>query len=237
VLTKQGLLDAAWPDTAVTENTLTQRIPGDSRGACRRSAGAAICQDHLPGGRPLRVRWPSRSRRLNRSNLRQWVSPDPAEPVAMPVEVDNGDGASTAAPRRPNRLRMPAWAGWAAAVIVALSAAGEPVAGCRARQLLILNRTRKRAPNLRLTDRVVASVCGLLVRPSRLVRAAIVLKPATAEMKLLDFQRYDNGYRTHAGLGGCTPEAGVGPDRVRANVNAGRCTVGGFIKHRSPRDR
>ena len=46
-------------------------------------------------------------------------------------------------------------------------------------QLLILNRTRKRAPNLRLTDRVVAGMCALLVRPSRLVCCAIVLKPAT----------------------------------------------------------
>ena len=46
-------------------------------------------------------------------------------------------------------------------------------------QLLILNRTRKRAPNLRLTDRIVAGVCALLIRPTRLVRAAIVLKPAT----------------------------------------------------------
>ena len=46
-------------------------------------------------------------------------------------------------------------------------------------QLLILNRTRKRAPNLRFTDRFVAGVCALLVHPSRLVRSAIVLKPAT----------------------------------------------------------
>src|SRR5262245_12960979 len=46
-------------------------------------------------------------------------------------------------------------------------------------QLLILNRTRKRAPNLRLIDRVVAGLCAFLVRPSRLVRSAIVLKPAT----------------------------------------------------------
>ena len=45
--------------------------------------------------------------------------------------------------------------------------------------LLILNRTRKRAPNLRLADRVVAGVCALLMRPTRLVRSAIVLKPAT----------------------------------------------------------
>ena len=46
-------------------------------------------------------------------------------------------------------------------------------------QLLTLNRSRKRAPNLRLADRIVAGVCVLLVRPSRLVRSAIVLKPAT----------------------------------------------------------
>jgi putative transposase len=46
-------------------------------------------------------------------------------------------------------------------------------------QLLILNRTRKRAPNLRLTDRVVVGLCALVMRPARLVRATIVLKPAT----------------------------------------------------------
>jgi len=33
--------------------------------------------------------------------------------------------------------------------------------------LLILDRTRKRAPNLRLTDRVVAGVCALLMRVRR----------------------------------------------------------------------
>src|ERR1700730_10279609 len=46
-------------------------------------------------------------------------------------------------------------------------------------QLLILNRSRRRSPNLCLADRVVAGVCTLLIRPSRLVRAAIVLKPST----------------------------------------------------------
>jgi putative transposase len=46
-------------------------------------------------------------------------------------------------------------------------------------QLLILNRSRRRSPNLRLADRVVAGVCALLMRPSRLVRSAIVLKPST----------------------------------------------------------
>jgi putative transposase len=46
-------------------------------------------------------------------------------------------------------------------------------------QLLILNRSRKRSPRLRLCDRVVAGVCALLIRPGRLVRVAIVLKPST----------------------------------------------------------
>src|SRR6516165_9095731 len=46
-------------------------------------------------------------------------------------------------------------------------------------QLLILNRSRKRSPNLRLADRLVAGVCGLLVRPHRLIRSAIVLRPST----------------------------------------------------------
>jgi putative transposase len=46
-------------------------------------------------------------------------------------------------------------------------------------QLLILNRSRRRSPNLRLTDRVVAAMCTLVMRPSRLARAAIVLRPST----------------------------------------------------------
>lgn len=46
-------------------------------------------------------------------------------------------------------------------------------------QLLILNRSRHRAPNLRPADRMVAGVCALLMRPGRLIRAAIVLQPST----------------------------------------------------------
>ena len=46
-------------------------------------------------------------------------------------------------------------------------------------QLLILNRSRKRSPNLRLSDRMVAGVCALLIRPRRMIRSAIVLKPST----------------------------------------------------------
>src|SRR3989442_687348 len=46
-------------------------------------------------------------------------------------------------------------------------------------QLLILNRSRKRSPNLRVTDRIVVGLCALLIRPARLIRSAIVLKPST----------------------------------------------------------
>ena len=46
-------------------------------------------------------------------------------------------------------------------------------------QLLVLNRGRKRAPNLRPADRIIAGLCTLFIRPSRLLRAAIVLRPAT----------------------------------------------------------
>jgi transposase InsO family protein len=46
-------------------------------------------------------------------------------------------------------------------------------------QLLILNRGRKRAPNLRVSDRVIAGLCTFLMRPARVLKSAIVLKPAT----------------------------------------------------------
>ncbi len=46
-------------------------------------------------------------------------------------------------------------------------------------QLLILNRSRKRSPNLRPFDRGVAGLCALFMRPGRLIRSAIVFKPST----------------------------------------------------------
>lgn len=46
-------------------------------------------------------------------------------------------------------------------------------------QVLILNRGRKRASNLRATDRIIAGLCTLFVRPTRLLRAAIALRPST----------------------------------------------------------
>jgi transposase InsO family protein len=52
-------------------------------------------------------------------------------------------------------------------------------------QLLILNRTRERAPNLQPMDRVIAGLCAGFMRPARLARSAIVLKPST----ILGFHR------------------------------------------------
>ena len=52
-------------------------------------------------------------------------------------------------------------------------------------QLLILNRSRQRSPNLLTLDRLVAGLCALLIRPARLIRSAIVLKPST----LLNFHQ------------------------------------------------
>ena len=46
-------------------------------------------------------------------------------------------------------------------------------------QLLILNRSRKRSPNLRASDRFVAGLCSLFINPARRVRSSIVLKPST----------------------------------------------------------
>src|SRR6266478_7022766 len=46
-------------------------------------------------------------------------------------------------------------------------------------QLLILNPSRQRSPNLRTSDRLLAGLCALLIRPARLIRSAIVLRPST----------------------------------------------------------
>ena len=52
-------------------------------------------------------------------------------------------------------------------------------------QLLIVSRSRRRAPNLRVWDRLIAGFCSLCIRPSRLLRSAIAFKPST----LLNFHR------------------------------------------------
>ena len=51
--------------------------------------------------------------------------------------------------------------------------------------MLILNRSRRRAPNLYIWDRLIAGFCSLWIKPSRFRKVAIALKPST----LLSFHR------------------------------------------------
>jgi hypothetical protein len=59
-------------------------------------------------------------------------------------------------------------------------------------QLLLLNRSRQRSPNLSPWDRILAGLMALLVRPTRLLRSASVLRPATllALHKAMSKQKY-----------------------------------------------
>ena len=59
-------------------------------------------------------------------------------------------------------------------------------------QLLIVARSRQRSPNLCTSDRILAGLMALLVRPTRLLRSAIVLKPSTllGFHKALSKQKY-----------------------------------------------
>ena len=52
-------------------------------------------------------------------------------------------------------------------------------------QLLIINRSRARAPDLRPSDRLIGGLYAILMHPTRLLRSAIVLKPST----ILSFHR------------------------------------------------
>src|SRR5207237_526952 len=59
-------------------------------------------------------------------------------------------------------------------------------------QLLTVARSRQRSPNLCTSDRILAGLMALLVRPTRLLRSAIVLKPSTllGLHKALSKQKY-----------------------------------------------
>ncbi|PYX59790.1 MAG: hypothetical protein DMG76_04445 [Acidobacteria bacterium] len=59
-------------------------------------------------------------------------------------------------------------------------------------QLLIVNRSPQRSPNLSAGDRILAALLALLARPTRLLRSAIALKPSTllGLHKVLSKQKY-----------------------------------------------
>src|SRR5262249_30903892 len=52
-------------------------------------------------------------------------------------------------------------------------------------QLVILNRSRRRAPNLHILERLIAVFCSIWIKPRRRSRLAIEFKPST----FLNFHR------------------------------------------------
>jgi len=48
-------------------------------------------------------------------------------------------------------------------------------------QLLIINRSRRRAPNLTPIDRMLLDLWTLFLRPHHIQRAAVILRPSTFE--------------------------------------------------------
>jgi hypothetical protein len=96
-------------------------------------------------------------------------------------------------------------------------------------QILILNRSRKRAPNLRASDRLIAGLCTLLMHPSRLRRCGMVLKPST----LLHFHQVLTNRKYHllfSSKRGARPRNVRKPDLLEtsgltARADAGRNTT------------
>ena len=66
-------------------------------------------------------------------------------------------------------------------------------------QLLILNRSRHRAPNLRVSDRILAGVCALFMRPARVFRSAIVERPDASRQRRLARHTKSTGCRVGSG--------------------------------------
>ena len=68
---------------------------------------------------------------------------------------------------------------WLACSDLAVPVPSLPSRFCSSIKLLILNRSLQRAPNLSASDRILAGWLTLWLRPTRLLRSAIVLKPST----------------------------------------------------------
>jgi putative transposase len=85
--------------------------------------------------------------------------------------------------------------------------------------LLILDvRGVKTVPYVPLSQPFVERLIGT-IRRECLDRSLFWTAPDW-EMKLLDFQRYYNGHRTHAGLGGGTSEPSTASGSARARVSS-----------------
>jgi hypothetical protein len=68
-------------------------------------------------------------------------------------------------------------------------------------QLLILNRSRQRAQNLRAHDRFVAGLCSLFIQPTRMIRSAMVLKPSTLLSLHQALKKESTAFSSHRNAG------------------------------------
>src|ERR1039458_7472782 len=94
------------------------------------------------------------------------------------------------------------------------------------RQLLVMRRSRRRAPNLRIGDRLLFGFCSQFLSPRRLVRAAIILKPAT----LLRFHRGFKDFK-YRFLYSSSPKQKPGPKGPSPELIRAICE----LKRRNPR--
>jgi hypothetical protein len=102
-------------------------------------------------------------------------------------------------------------------------------------QLRILNRGRKRAPNLRAAERFIAGLCTLFMNPARVLRSAIVLKPSTLLPTTCRWRIADLG-QNHNAQGYCTLAPRIGqplmlsawPDLSVRNATKKSCSSSAF---------
>ena len=93
-------------------------------------------------------------------------------------------------------------------------------------QLLVLQRSRRRAPNLRTADRWLFGFCAQFVSLRRLIRTAIILKPAT----LLRFHRAFKDFK-YRFLYSSSPKQKPGPKGPAPELIRAICE----LKRRNPR--
>jgi hypothetical protein len=74
-------------------------------------------------------------------------------------------------------------------------------------QLLIVNRSRKRAPNLTVTDRILLGFWSLFLGPRRIRQSAVIIKPST----LLRFHEALKKKRKYQLLYSSRPRGNPGP--------------------------
>jgi transposase InsO family protein len=93
-------------------------------------------------------------------------------------------------------------------------------------QLLVLQRSRRRAPSLRTADRLLFGFCSQFLSPRRLIGAAIILKPST----LLRFHRWFKDFK-YRFLYSSRPKRKPGPKGPSPDLIRAICE----LKRRNPR--